>query len=134
MTALAETFDEIYAAIVATMTAYVRAVDNSDPDAIVANFCDDGWIRLPNREAVHGRDAIRTLLTRPPSTEQMRHVVTSERVFDITEGSASALSDLAVVVRAEGGPWTVANVGRYTDTFHRTDAGWLIHGRSLDYL
>jgi ketosteroid isomerase-like protein len=134
MTARAGTYEEASAGILATMATYVRAVDDAQPERIVATFCPDGWVRLPGREAVHGHDGMRVLFSNMDSSGSARHMIANEHVTEWIGDTASAISDLAVLTRDDEDGWSVRTIGRYTDTFHRSEAGWLLHGRTLEHV
>ena len=116
-----------------TIAAYTQALDDGRTDDLVATFCADGSIDIPFIGAHQGHDALREVYGKLAPQVPQRHLVANTLVTDAGEHEARAVSDIVFLLRGESG-WSVMLVGRYTDTLHRTDAGWLFHHRAAEFV
>ena len=114
----------------ATIAAYTHALDDGRTDAIVATFCADGASEMPGAAPAHGHDALRTLYEQFTPSMPQRHLVANTLLTEWNEQEATAISDVVLIVRNDG-RWSVAFVGRYTDTLHCDNGSWRFHRRVL---
>src|SRR3954449_5843518 len=116
-----------------TIAAYTQALDDGRTDDLVATFCADGSIDIPFIGAHQGHDALREIYGKLAPKVPQRHLVTNTLIVEASEHEARAVSDIVFLLRGESG-WAVQLVGRYTDTLHRSDAGWRFHHRTAEFV
>lgn len=111
---------------------YCRDLDAMDLDALVQNFTEDCRVTYgpdPRLQA-HGREAQKTSLTRMWRWRRTAHHLCNMRVW--FDGTDRASSESAVWAWHEAQDGSQAEVyGVYRDSLIHTDAGWLIHERSM---
>jgi uncharacterized protein (TIGR02246 family) len=115
-------------AVQAAVAAYAQALDAGRTDDLVELFCPDGVSEIPGRGTFEGHEAIRAAYAGWQPAEPQRHLVANTVVTSWAGDDATAISDLAFLLRDESG-WRVALVGRYDDTLHRHDGAWRFRRR-----
>jgi hypothetical protein len=115
------------------IASYCQALDDGRTADLVATFCADGSAELPGVGNFHGAAALTEAYSRMPSGGGMRHVVVNTLVSDWNDHEATALSDVLVLAKNDGG-WGISIVGRYHDTLHFSGGGWRFHARVLTFV
>ncbi|MGN6473946.1 MAG: nuclear transport factor 2 family protein [Mycobacteriales bacterium] len=126
-------YGEVEAGVRAAIAAYNHAVDDGRTDDVVATYCPDGSCDIKALGAHEGHDALRAAYAKVEPKIPQRHVVTNTLVTAWSADEAKAVSDFVFMVRVESG-WQVSLVGRYRDTLHRSESGWLFHRREADFI
>lgn len=122
-----------YDLICKTIARNNLALDDRRFEDCIATYTPDGSIaghtgHAAIREFMLGQD----LATRP---ELQRRHVNANIAIELHGAEANAVSDLLVYDKVAGGPWALAAVGRYHDSFARQpDGTWLFTRRSLEFL
>ena len=114
------------------LATYTQALDDGRTDDVVATFCADGSCDLPGLGHFAGHDALREAYRQVEPRRPQRHLVLNTRIAELTDHEATAVSDVVFLLRRSEG-WSVQLVGRYTDSLHRTDSGWLFHHRAAEF-
>jgi hypothetical protein len=127
----ATTFADVSAGIRDTIAAYAQALDDGRTDDIVATFCPDGVVDIPDLGTHEGHAAIRAAFSRFQSKVAHRHVVVNTHVTDWSDDEATAVSDLIFLVQRDAS-WVVQMVGRYHDRFHHHGGSWRFHHRTVE--
>ena len=132
---MAASFAEVAEGVRAAIAAYTHAIDDGRSDDVVATFCPDGSCDIPGLGAFSGEDELRAGYGRWQPPVPMRHLVVNTLVTSgPDDGSASAVSDVVVLVLGDKG-WKVQIVGRYRDDLHRADDGaWRFHRRVAEFV
>lgn len=112
--------------------AHARAQDAGRTDEIVALYTPDAVLELPGTDLIQGYDALREAFKGWTPTQPQQHLVGNTFVTSTAEDKATAVSDVVFLQRGETG-WEVQVVGRYEDTFRRTDGTWLLERRVTTY-
>jgi uncharacterized protein (TIGR02246 family) len=115
------------------ISAYAQAIDDGRTDDVVATFCPDATVNLPGLDVMRGHEAIRAAYAKMTPRRPQRHVVVNTIVTATGEESATATSDLLVLVKGESG-WAVQLVGRYEDELRRDDGTWRFAARRLTFV
>ncbi|HVT65448.1 MAG TPA: nuclear transport factor 2 family protein [Mycobacteriales bacterium] len=126
------TYADVEAGVRAAIAAYNHAVDDGRTDDVVATYCPDGSCDIKALGAHEGHDALRAAYAKVVPQLPQRHLVVNTLLTEWSAGEAKAVSDFVFMVRGESG-WQVSLVGRYRDTLHRADVGWLFHRREADF-
>jgi ketosteroid isomerase-like protein len=126
-------YADVVEGVRATLAAYTQALDDGRTDDVVATFCADGVCVIPNLGTHEGHDALRAAFSQWTPRRPQRHLVLNTLVTEWSSDEASAVSDVVFILKGKEG-WSVQLVGRYHDTFHRTDASWLFHRREAVFL
>ena len=127
------TYAEIAEGVKRTIAAYTQALDDGRTDDVVATFCSDGSCDIPGLGNHSGHDALRKAYDRVAPRKPQRHLVLNTLLTEWNEQEVTAISDVVFLFRGEPG-WSVQLVGRYTDTLHAADGGWLFHLRTAEFL
>lgn len=127
------TYAEIAEGVKRTIAAYTQALDDGRTDDVVATFCPDGSADIPGLGSHSGADALRQAYDRVAPRKPQRHLVLNTLLTDWNEKEVTAVSDVVFLFRGEAG-WSVQLVGRYTDTLHAADDGWLFHSRVAEFV
>jgi hypothetical protein len=127
------TYAEVAEGIRATLAAYTQAVDDGRTDDVIATYCADGSCDIPGLGTCSGHDELREAYTKVEPSWQQRHLVLNTLITDWDDHQASAVSDVVFLLRGESG-WSVALVGRYSDTLHRADGRWRFHRREAEFV
>jgi SnoaL-like domain len=114
--------------ISATLAAYAQAWDDGRIEDVVSLFTPDGSIDLPGVGVTTGTEALRELYRSMLAPGASRHVFVNTHITSSTADQARAVSDLLVL---GGQPWQIQAVGRYIDTFRRSEGTWRFHTRTL---
>lgn len=117
--------------------AYARAVDFRDYESFVSLFAEDGVLDVG--QALEGRDAIRTAMSRRPDELRSRHVLTNIFIDVLSATEARGISYLTLYrhvgdesLKGEPIPFDgPAAVGHYEDRYVLTDDGWKFKRRQL---
>ena len=117
----------------AAIAAYTLALDDGRTDDVVATFCPDGGCDIPGLGTHEGHDALRAAFDAVRPQAPQRHLVLNTLITEWTEDEATAVSDVVFMAHSDAG-WSVALVGRYTDTLHRATERWLFHRRSVEWV
>jgi hypothetical protein len=117
----------------AAIAAYTLALDDGRVDDVVATFCPDGGCDIPGLGAHQGHDALRAAFEAVRPRVPQRHLVLNTLVTEWDDDTASATSDVLLMLRNER-RWSVVMVGRYHDTLHRTGESWRFHHRTATWL
>ena len=124
--------DDVAAAVRNAIGRHVQAQDAGDTEGIVALYLPDAVLALPGGEPLVGLDAIRQAFLGWAPTKPQKHIVGNTVVTQVSAGEANAVSDVVFFQRGDDG-WSVQVTGRYDDTMHRTDDGWRIARRDVEY-
>lgn len=127
------TYAEVAEGVKRTIAAYTQALDDGRTEDVVATFCPDGSVDIPGLGNHSGHDALRQAYDRVAPRKPQRHLVLNTLLTDWNEQQATAISDVVFLFRGDAG-WSVQLVGRYTDTLHAADGGWLFHSRAAEFL
>ena len=128
----AVTYADVEAGVRAAIARYAHAVDDGRAGDVVATFCPDGSADIQGAGVVTGREALLAFFGGQDPQGRSRHVVANTLVTGWDAGQATAISDLIVFARGDRG-WAVRLVGRYHDTLHNAEGGWLFHSRTLRF-
>jgi hypothetical protein len=109
------------------VAAYAHLADRGRVDDVVVLFAEDGALRIDDREALVGHDAIRAFLagtrddlrTTALARPMIRHHVSNLRIALDAEDAAGGEAYFLVVTDRGVDHW-----GRYRDRYVRTPAGW----------
>jgi hypothetical protein len=123
-------YADIAEGVRATIAAYTHALDDGRTDDLVKLFCTDGSSDMPGYAPAEGHDALRALYEHFTPSGPQRHLVSNTLVTDWNENEATAISDVVLIVRNDA-RWSVAFVGRYTDTLHCDNGSWRFQRRVL---
>ena len=126
------TYAEVVEHIRAAIAAHAHAQDDGRTDDLVALYCPDGVVEVPDAGTYEGRDAIRDTFARWNPKLPQRHVISNTLVTDWNEHEAKAVSDVVFIQKGESG-WVVQVVARYHDTFEKTGGVWLFRRRTSRY-
>ena len=126
-------YGEIAEGVKRTIAAYTQALDDGRTEDVVATFCPDGSVDIPGLGSHQGSDALRKAYDGVAPRRSQRHLVLNTLLTDWNEHEVTAISDVVFLFRGEGG-WSVQLVGRYTDTLHYAEGGWLFHHRVAEFL
>ncbi len=130
---MASTFAEVSEGVRATIAAYAQALDDGRGDDVVATFCDDGGCDIPGLGKLQGADELRAGFSGWKPQVPMRHMVVNTLVTHWDDHEATAVSDVVVLAQGES-KWSIAVVGRYTDTLHCDDGTWRFHHRAAEFV
>jgi hypothetical protein len=130
---MATTFAEVAEGVRAAIAAYTLALDDGRTSDVVATFCADGTVDIPGLGAHEGHDALREAFAKVEPRRPQRHLVLNTLVTDWNDREATAVSDIVLMVKGEGG-WTVPLVGRYHDVLHCDDGTWRFHQRVAEFV
>jgi hypothetical protein len=126
-------YAEVAEGVKRTIAAYTQALDDGRTDDVVATFCLDGRCDIPGLGRHEGHDELRQAYDRVAPRRPQRHLVLNTLLTDWNEQEVTAISDVVFLFRADAG-WSVGLVGRYTDTLHALDGGWLFHSRAAEFI
>jgi hypothetical protein len=126
------TFAEVAEGVRATLAAYAHALDDGRTDDVVASFCPDGAIEIPGLGTHEGHDALRAAFLKWTPRRPQRHLVLNTHVTGWSDGEATAISDVLLLLLGDGG-WSVQLVGRYHDVLHRDGDTWRFHRRQASF-
>jgi hypothetical protein len=126
-------YAEIAEGVKRTLAAYTQALDDGRTEDVVATFCPDGSVTIPGLGEHVGQDALRQAYDRVAPRKPQRHLVLNTLLTSWNEQEVTAVSDVVFLFRGDAG-WSVQLVGRYTDTLHAADGGWLFHHRAADFV
>lgn len=126
-------FADVAEGVRATIAAYTQALDDGRTDDVVATFCPDGVSAIAGFGTHEGHDALREAYAQWVPRQPQRHLVLNTLVTDRSADEATAVSDVVLLVKGEGG-WAVQMVGRYTDTLHRDGDTWRFHRREATFI
>ncbi len=128
---MATTFGEVAEQVRATIARYTHALDDGRTDDVVATYCADGAFELPGTGTFEGHDALRAAYAEWVPRRPQRHLVVNTSVTDWSEDTASATSDVVLLVSGSSG-WSPVFVARYHDVLHRHDDRWTFHRRRVE--
>lgn len=116
------------AAIRGLLNAYCERLDAGDFDGVAALFAR-GAFRSPAGTNLEGTDAVRRMydavIVYEDGTPRTKHVLGTVVVtVDARTGHASAQSDFTVIQAVGGAALRPVLVGRYHDSFARTEGVW----------
>lgn len=120
------------AGVRAAIAALSRAQDAGRPDDLVALYTEDAVLELPGSDPISGSAALREAFADWTPRRPQLHLVGNTLVRPAGPGEATALSDVAMLMRGESG-WAVQLVGHYDDTFQLRDGAWKLHRRSTTF-
>ena len=126
-------FADVAEGVRAAIAAYTHALDDGRTDDVVATFCADGSCDIPGLGAHEGHDALRAAYAKVTPRAPQRHLVLNTLVTDWSNGEATAVSDLVLLVLGAAG-WTTIVVGRYHDTLHNDGGTWRFHHRRAEFV
>ena len=127
-----KTYAEVVEHIRAAIADHAQAQDDGRTDDLVALYCPDGVVEVPDVGTYEGRDAIRDAFSGWTPKLPQRHVISNTLVTDWNDHEAKAVSDVVFIQKGESG-WAVQVVARYHDTFQQTDGVWLFRRRMSRY-
>jgi hypothetical protein len=126
------TYAEVAEGVRSTIAAYAQALDDGRTDDVVATFCADGVMEIPDSGTFEGQGAIRAAYAGFEPTRPQRHMVVNTYVTDWNDHQASAVSDFVFVQKGKSG-WAVRLVGRYHDTLENEDGTWRFQRRTMKF-
>jgi hypothetical protein len=126
-------FAAVVEAVRAALAAYTQALDDGRTDDVVATFVPDGSVDIPGLGSHQGHDALRAAYAAVEPRRPQRHLVLNTLVTGWDDEQATATSDVVFLLQRSAG-WSVALVGRYTDTLARTDQGWRFVHRAAQFV
>jgi hypothetical protein len=127
------TFAEVVEGVRAALAAYTQALDDGRTDDIVATFCPDGVLTIPQMGTHEGHDALRAAYAKWAPRRPQRHLVVNTLVTDWDDHEATAVSDVIFLLQGDDG-WAIQLVGRYHDTLHHDDGTWRFHRRAAEFV
>ena len=125
-------FADVVAGIRAVLAAHAQAQDDGRTDDLVALYCPDGVVEVPDVGTFEGADALRAAFGGWAPQLPQRHIVVNTVVTEWTVEDADATSDVVFTQKGESG-WTVQVVGRYHDSFRVIDGAWRIRRRLMNF-
>ncbi|ROZ99082.1 nuclear transport factor 2 family protein [Gordonia sp. OPL2] len=121
--------------IARTLYAYAAGCDTFDREAIRATVADDVWAQYGNGEPIIGGDALADWISGMTSAITWQQHTLTVYTIDVDGDHADALTYLHSYQGFADDPDTaLVMAGRYHDEFRRTDVGWRISRRTMDYL
>jgi len=127
------TYGEVVERVRAAIAAHAQAQDDGRTDDLVALYCADGAIEVPDIGTFQGTDILRETFSGWQPQLPQRHIVVNTLVTDWSDHEAKAISDVVFVQKNEGG-WGIQVVGRYHDTLQNMDGRWLIRRRTMNFI
>lgn len=126
------TFADVIEGIRATIAAHAQAQDDGRTDDLVALYCPDGAVEVPDMGTFEGTEVLRDTFAGWAPQLPQRHIVVNTLVTDWSDNRATATSDVVFVQKGESG-WAVQVVGRYHDVFQQTDGAWRLRRRTMKF-
>lgn len=115
--------------------AYAAGCDSFDREAIRATLADDIWAQYGNGEPIKGGDALADWIGEMTAAISWQQHMLSVYSVQVDGDKASALTYLHSYQGFNSDPDTVLVLaGRYHDELRRTDDGWRVSRRIMDYL
>jgi ketosteroid isomerase-like protein len=123
---------EVVEGVRATIAAHAHAQDDGRADDLAVLYTPDGVVDVPGIGTFEGAEALRNVFAGWQPQGPQRHLVVNTLVTDWSNDEAQATSDVVFVARGESG-WSVQVVGRYFDTFQKSDGAWLLSRRKMEF-
>jgi hypothetical protein len=120
-------------AILDLYSAYAVALDDKDPSLMAAVFDEEsrfecGIQGAPPRTGVEGN--WKRLMQRHAERQFVeRHLTSTPVVTKMERDRAEAMAECVIVVRENGGPPRLENIGRYEDVIVRRGGRWVFADR-----
>jgi hypothetical protein len=122
------TYADAVEGIRATLAVYTHALDDGRTDDVVATFCADGSLEIPDAGTFEGHDGLREAYAQWTPRRPQRHLVVNTLVTDWDDRQATAVSDVVFAREGKDG-WAIQFVSRYHDTLHHDAGTWKFHRR-----
>src|SRR5262245_31203430 len=108
-------YAEVAEGVRAAIASYTHALDDGRTDDVVAAYVADGSFEMPAIGTFTGHDALREAYAGWVPRVPQRHLVLNTHVSEWTDDTASATSDVVLIIEGKQG-WAIQFVSRYDDT------------------